>query len=144
MSSPVELQQFKHLLRENGRFVTIARLRLFGILQSHPALTLKELIALTHKHDQVTVYRNIDLFEKLGIINRFRLGWNTKIELSDLFRHHHHHLTCVSCGKIISLPEDNLIEKQINLLTVKKDFTPIDHQLEIRGYCSACKLRNPG
>lgn len=139
--SKVELNQFKDLLRDNGNFVTMPRLRLFGNLQSHPALTMKELIKLTSKHDQVTVYRNIDLFEKLGVINRIRLGWNTKIELSDIFQHHHHHMSCVQCGKVWTLPEDPLIEKQIAELTRSKMFKAYDHQLEIRGVCSGCQKR---
>jgi Fe2+ or Zn2+ uptake regulation protein len=114
-------------------------MRLFNTLQKHPALTLKELIQRTTKHDQVTVYRTIELFEKLGIINKLRLGWETKIELSDIFRHHHHHLTCLACGKIKALEEEPIIEKRINLLAQRLDFKPVDHQLEIRGYCKSCR-----
>jgi Fur family transcriptional regulator, ferric uptake regulator len=136
--SKIELKRFKQLLRENDNFVTMPRLRLFGYLQSHPALTMKELIKLTSKHDQVTVYRNVDLFEKLGIINRIRLGWNTKIELSDIFQHHHHHISCSKCNKMWTLKEDPIIESQIEKLANIKGFKPLDHQLEIRGLCSSC------
>lgn len=134
-----EFLRFKKLLKQNGHFVTAPRMRLFGLLQIHPALTLKELINLIEKHDQVTVYRNMNLFESLGIINRLRLGWHTKIELSDIFKHHHHHLSCVSCGKVWTLKEDEVIEKQIGKLATAKNFKAMDHQLEIRGLCSACQ-----
>jgi Fur family ferric uptake transcriptional regulator len=115
------------------------RMRMFGMLQNNPALTLKELIKLVKKHDQVTVYRNIELFEKLGIINRLRLGWHTKIELSDIFQHHHHHIACINCGKVWALKEDKLIEQQIKILAQSKQFKTIDHQLEIRGLCAKCQ-----
>lgn len=138
--SDIEFMRFKKLLKQEGYFVTAPRMRMFGLLQRHPALTLKELIRLTHKHDQVTVYRTVDLFERIGIINRLRLGWHTKIELSDLFQHHHHHVTCIRCGKIIDLEEDNDIENNIARLTKRLGFTPTDHQLEIRGYCQHCKI----
>lgn len=137
----IELKRFKDLLRDNGNFVTMPRLRLFGNLQSHPALTMKELIKLTNKHDQVTVYRNVDLFESLGIINRLRLGWTTKIELSDLFLHHHHHLTCSKCGKTWAMAEDQHIETRIESLARSKGFKPLDHQLEIRGLCKDCQTK---
>lgn len=136
--SKVELDRFKQLLRDNGYFVTTPRLRLFGNLQAHPALTMKELIKLTAKHDQATIYRNVDLFEKLGIINRLRLGWNTKIELGDLFRHHHHHIACTQCNKIWALNEDPIIEEQIEKAARTKGFRPTDHQLQIRGLCQDC------
>lgn len=137
-----EFVMFKKLLRKNSNFVTMPRMRLFATLQKHPALTLKELIAATPKHDQVTVYRNVDLFEKLGIINRLRLGWQTKIELSDIFLHHHHHLTCIKCSKIFDLPENTMIEEQINKIAKENSFKPTDHQLEIRGYCHSCSSNN--
>lgn len=134
----MELKRFKKLLRENGNFVTVPRLRLFGVLQNHTTLTLKELITHIHKHDQATVYRNIELFEQLGIINRLRLGWHTKIELSDIFQHHHHHMSCVSCGKIFILKDNRTIENEISRIATKNGFKAIDHQLEIRGLCQKC------
>lgn len=135
----VEFLRFKKVLKSNGHFLTKPRMRLFAILQKRPALTMQELIPLLDRHDQVTVYRNITLFEQLGIVNRLRLGWKTKIELSDVFQHHHHHFTCVSCGKVITIKEDPIIEKHIALLAKSGKFQALDHQLEIRGYCSVCQ-----
>lgn len=135
----VEFRRFKKLLKTNGYFVTQPRMRLFGHLQKRPTLTMKKLIRLVDAHDQVTIYRNVDLFEKLGIINRLRLGWETKIELSDIFRHHHHHFTCVKCGKIIALPDDPDLEERISLLGRGKGLRALDHQLEIRGLCKTCQ-----
>lgn len=134
----MELRQFKKLLRKNSNTITKPRLRLFAILQQHPSLTLKQLIRLLNKHDQVTVYRNIDLFEKLGIVNRLQLGWLTKIELSDIFHHHHHHFSCINCGRVIVLREDPVIEKHIAQATKRRGFKTMDHQLEIRGLCPKC------
>lgn len=136
-----EFLRFKKLLKSNGYFITKPRMSLFGILQNYPAPTLKELIKLTNKHDQVTVYRTVELFEKLGIINLLRLGWHTKIELSDIFQHHHHHISCLNCGMVWDLTEDPLIERQISNLTKAKQFMATDHQLEIRGLCKSCQKK---
>jgi Fur family ferric uptake transcriptional regulator len=135
----VESKRFKALLKSHGHFMTKPRLRLFTILQEHSILTIPELIALLERHDQATVYRNIKLFEELGVINRLRLGWNSKLELSDMFQHHHHHLTCISCGKVIALPEDELIEERIGTISRTNHFKAVDHQLEIRGLCTTCQ-----
>jgi len=137
----MELNRFKNLLKQNGHFVTKPRLRLFAILQKRPALTMQQLIVLLNRHDQTTVYRNIDLFEKLGIVNRIRLGWHTKIELSDVFIHHHHHFSCLKCGRVINLPENRIVENQIAQLGASKQFKAMDHQLEIRGLCQTCTLK---
>jgi Fur family ferric uptake transcriptional regulator len=137
--SSAEFEQFKRLLKKDGYFVTKPRMRLFGLLQSHPALSLKELIKLTKKHDQVTVYRNVDLFEKLGVVTRLRLGWNTKIELSDMFRHHHHHMSCLKCGRVYILKDSPAIEHEIARISSGSGFKATDHQLEISGLCKNCQ-----
>lgn len=138
MVATPEFNQFKHLLKQNRQFVTKPRMRLFAILQKHNALLINELITLLDKHDQATVYRNIKVFERLGIISRLQLGWHSKLELSDIFRHHHHHLTCLKCSKVIVLKENSVIEKEISRVTQKLNFKPTDHQLEIRGLCQTC------
>lgn len=134
-----EFFQFKKLLKNKGNFITAPRVRLFSMLQHNPALTMKQLVKLTNKHDQSTVYRNINLFEELGIINRLRLGWHSKVELSDIFRHHHHHMSCVNCGKVWRLREDPIIEAHIAHLSEVKNFKAMEHQLEIRGQCNSCQ-----
>ena len=135
----IEFANFKKLLKDNGYFITKPRLRLFALLHHHPEISIKQLVVLADKNDQSTVYRNLILFEKLGIINRLRLGWHSKVELSDMFQHHHHHFTCLKCGNVTILPENSLLEDQINKLAVSKNFSQTDHQLEIRGHCSACQ-----
>ncbi len=135
----VELDRFKQVLKNNGHFVTKPRLRLFGHLQNHKVVTVSQLISLLSHHDQATVYRNIKIFEGLGIISRLQLGWHSKLELSDTFQHHHHHMTCLKCGKVTVLNEDPAIEKQIEHMSARSNFKPIHHQLEIRGLCHICK-----
>lgn len=136
-----EIKLFKRLLRRNRNFITQPRLRLFALLQKNKAVTMNQLISRLPQQDRATVYRNIKLFEQLGIINRLQLGWHSKIELSDIFVHHHHHLTCLRCGKVYTLSENRIIEKQIARMSAENDFRSMDHQLEIRGYCKNCKVR---
>jgi Fur family transcriptional regulator, ferric uptake regulator len=135
----VEVKRFRELLTANGYFVTQPRLRLFKILQAHNELTIPQLITLLDLHDQATVYRNIKLFENLGIVSRLRLGWHSKLELSDIFRHHHHHMTCLACGKVVILKDNRAIEQQIERVSHALKFKSVDHQLEIRGYCHKCQ-----
>ena len=134
----IEFANFKKLLKDNEYFITKPRLRLFALLHHHPEISIKQLVALANKNDQSTVYRNLIIFERLGIINRLRLGWHSKVELSDMFQHHHHHFTCLKCGQVTILPENSLLEDQINKLAASKNFSQTDHQLEIRGLCQSC------
>jgi Fe2+ or Zn2+ uptake regulation protein len=134
-----ELKRFKDLLKKHGGFATKQRIELFKYLQSSPAVTISKLIDDLPSQDQATVYRNIKLFEQLGVINRLQLGWNSKLELSSQFHDHHHHMTCVNCGKVIAWEEDPSIELRIQTLAMKLEFLPQDHQLEVRGLCQNCQ-----
>lgn len=135
----LEFRRFKKLLKSNGYFVTLPRQRLFGYLQSHPALTIKQLINLVDKHNQATVYRNLILFEKLGIVTKLQIGRHSKVELTDKFRHHHHHLTCTNCGKVLVLKDNQIIEIELAWIGQGTGFKITDHQLEIRGLCQNCQ-----
>lgn len=66
-----------------------------------------------------TVYRNLELLEKLGIIHRFDYGdGQSRYEISlggEEGEHYHHHLICRECGAIGEFKSDLLetIEKRI-------------------------------
>lgn len=134
-----ELHRFKDILRKSGSFATKQRVELFKYLQSHPEVTIHKLIEELPNQDQATVYRNIKLFEALGVVSRLQLGWNSKLELSSQFHDHHHHMTCVNCGKVMAWEEDPTIELRIQTVALKLGFLPHDHQLEIRGLCKKCQ-----
>lgn len=134
-----ELQRFKELLKKHGSFATKTRIELFNYLQSSPAVSISKLISDLPTQDQATIYRNIKLFEQIGIVNRLQLGWNSRLELSSQFHDHHHHMSCVSCGKIIAWEEDPVIELRIQTVAMKMGFYPQNHQLEISGLCQNCQ-----
>lgn len=134
-----ELNEFKKILKSAGSFATKPRLGLFRYLQSHPEVSIHQLMNDITQQDQATIYRNIKLFEKLGIVNRLQLGWSSKLELSSRFHDHHHHMTCTNCGKVIAWEEDPTIELRIQTVALKLRFLPQDHQLEIRGLCENCQ-----
>lgn len=132
------IKQFKTLLQKNNSSITKARVNLFQLLlNSHP-LSMSEIINQVKSSDRASVYRNIDLFQKLGIINRVNIGWKYKLELSDKFVAHHHHLNCLSCNQSISINEHEPIEKLVQTITQKLKFTPQNHHFEIDGLCLDC------
>lgn len=131
-------QKFKDHLKKHGFFATKPRLQLFRILLRHSSMSMNELIEALPKQDKSSVYRNVDLLEKLGVLLRVQLGWKSKYELSDLFHDHHHHLTCLRCEKVIIIDEDLVIEQELQRLSFLSNFKAIDHTLEIRGLCQDC------
>jgi Fur family ferric uptake transcriptional regulator len=132
-------QTLKELLQLHGHSYTKQRQAVFKALLGQEAMNMNELnILLAGQLDRVSVYRTIALFEQLGIVQRLNNGWKYKLELTDVFNEHHHHLSCIKCGKIISLNEDSL-EEFITNLSSAQGFKPTKHQVEIQGYCRECQ-----
>lgn len=126
------------LLRRRGFSSTKQRHLVFELLLHQEPMTMNELYRRADKRlDRASIYRTVSLFEELGIISRIAIGWKYKIELSDIFAEHHHHLTCRTCHKVTPINRSEL-EQFITRLAKENDFTPIEHQVEIQGYCRSC------
>jgi Fur family ferric uptake transcriptional regulator len=135
-----DVKTFKHILSENGYRLTDARVATFKLLMSIEPQSVNQLLKkAAGKIDRVSLYRNIEVFEKLGIAHRIYIGWKYKIELSDDFVAHHHHLSCLSCGKIIDIEDEQHIDEFIEEVTNKFGFKPRRHQFEVDGYCKDCR-----
>lgn len=137
MSSDID--QLRDTLRNHGQSLTASRQTVFKALRHQEPQTMHEIIAAcAGQTDRASVYRTITLFEQLGIVQRIHIGWKYKLELTDTFSHHHHHLACSQCGMVIPLTEDTVLENMLSQLAASHDFQPQSHQLEIRGLCAKC------
>lgn len=130
-------------LKQSGYSLTQQRQQLFDLLQKQEPLTMQQLVQRTKQIDRASVYRSVALFERLGIINRLYAGWKYKIELSDVFTAHHHHLTCLRCHTIIPINAQKM-EQLITQVANEQHFVPTNHQIEIQGYCAVCQYASPG
>jgi Fur family ferric uptake transcriptional regulator len=131
---------FRSLLSRHNYHVTKARLVVFRILQSPEPLSIREIIDKSKEQiDRVSVYRAIDLFEKLGVIHKIYIGWKDKIELSDTFLDHHHHLSCTNCGKIVKIQDEKHIDSFIDSIVKEHGFVAVQHRFEVDGVCPTCQ-----
>ncbi|SDI86651.1 zinc uptake regulator, Fur family [Alteribacillus bidgolensis] len=83
-----------------------------------------------------TVYRNLALFEEMGILEMTELEGEKRFRFSCSTTKHHHHLICLECGKtkqIHSCPMDWIEE------SVEGEFEVTGHKFEIYGYCTECQ-----
>ncbi|MDB5161019.1 MAG: transcriptional regulator, Fur family transcriptional regulator, ferric uptake regulator [Candidatus Saccharibacteria bacterium] len=133
------INTLRALLKQKGYSLTKPRLIVFGVLAGKEPQTMAEIIGLTaNKIDRATVYRTIELFEQAGIAHRLNIGFKYKIELTEVFNGHHHHLHCTACGRTFPLPANPMLETMIDTVASKADFAPRGHQLEIYGLCQNC------
>lgn len=128
------------ILKKHGHSLTRPRKLVYDLLDGQEPQSMQVLARrAADRADRSTVYRTVDLYEQLGIVHRLNVGWKYKIELSDAFSEHHHHLHCTNCGATLPLPANNMLETMINTVAVKEDFSPRSHQLEIYGQCPNCR-----
>jgi Fur family transcriptional regulator, ferric uptake regulator len=92
------------------------------------------------KVSAATVYRTMKLLTELGIAHAQQFGdGHTRYE-SAVDRHHHDHLICTGCGKIIEFENDR-IESLQDAVARKHGFTVMHHKLELYGRCADCGPR---
>jgi Fe2+ or Zn2+ uptake regulation protein len=135
-----EEKLLRKILEDNHYKITRARLLIFKLLRNNEPQTITRLVAAsTKKIDRVSVYRVINLYERLGVVKRINIGWKYRLELSEIFLDHHHHISCLGCGRVVAIKEDVEIEKLIEKLGKTSGFVLKSHQLELQGYCNQCR-----
>ncbi len=132
-------QQFKDHLRTAGERVTAPRLSVFRALLRHSPMPMSKLIVKARADgvDPVTTYRTVDLFRKLGLVQEVGMGRNRLMELSDNYQAHHHHFTCLMCGKIDDF-DSSALEYELQRIGGELGAEISWHQLEITGTCAGC------
>ena len=135
-----EIDNFTQLLRTHDVNVTAARLAIFRtLLKSEAPLKNGEIASLTPSVNRASVYRTLELFDRLGVTMTFVRGWTPFIELAEPFRPHHHHLVCEKCDGVTVITSDE-VEKLIHQLAKIHSFAPSSHHFEIKGLCKSCRL----
>lgn len=138
-----QLQILHDILKRHGYSTTQPRRLVFKLLVDQEPQSMHDLFVKAEgKIDRASLYRIIRIFEQTGIAQRVYIGWKYKIELTDIFTHHHHHISCLGCHKLIAIREDEEIEKLIQEVAKKHHVLATSHQLEVQGYCQACQTKN--
>lgn len=127
-------------LKEHGYSTTATRLAVLKALEDTHPLSMNELVQKLEKSvNRASIYRTVDLYEKLGIVQRLNIGWKYKLELSNEFQDHHHHLICTACGHIKSFQEPANLNYMLEAIAQHDGFLLQNHQLELQGLCKNCQ-----
>ncbi|MBR4153644.1 MAG: transcriptional repressor [Selenomonadaceae bacterium] len=91
-----------------------------------------------------TVYRSLDLLCELGMLVHVDFGDGCaryELNSADPKVHHHHHLICLKCKKVIEFEED-LLEMLEAYIEKKSGFQILNHEVKFFGYCSDCRAES--
>ena len=124
-----------------GRLLTVQRRLLLELLREADGhIDAKDLyrraIARDDSISTATVYRSLNLFKQLGLIEERRLGkvrcyYETKQSAE------HQHLVCQGCGKVIEF-ETPLVRELVHTIQKKHSFKVTKAELYLEGYCPRC------
>lgn len=125
-------------MKQAGLRTTHVRKHIFAVLlgASQP-LSIQTIVAQLPTAHYVSIYRSVDALHKAGIIKQVPRGFKNTFELSDMFKPHHHHATCESCGKSVEI-SDKRLEDLMRLLSVEAGLQPTRHHFELFGVCRLC------
>lgn len=130
-------------LRRQARRLTGPRQAILRLLASaRRPLSSKELHEALPRGfcDVVTVYRSLQLLEKLRAVQRYDLGDGVAryrlLPAGD--DGHHHHLVCRACSRVVELDHCILGELEARLAR-ESGYTELTHRLQFFGVCPACR-----
>ncbi|SEO70710.1 Fur family transcriptional regulator, zinc uptake regulator [Amphibacillus marinus] len=135
----MKIEEALALLKEAGYKYTDKREMILTFFANEDRYrTAKDLLAYLEPHFEGisfdTIYRNLHLFNQLGILESTELNGEKNYQMS-CAKHHHHHFICKDCGltkEIHACPMDRLP-------TELNNFVIDDHKFEIYGLCPHCQ-----
>lgn len=97
-----------------------------------------EIVITGRSPHKTSIYRELERLCAKGVVQELQLRNDEKLyELADE-AHHHHHLICHGCKKIIPIDFADDLDSQANGIAKKHGFKVTDHSLEFFGFCESC------
>ncbi len=87
---------------------------------------------------RATVFRSLEIFEALGLVERVHLARGEHAYVSCDPARHHHHLVCEACGRSIEV-RDVEIGPIARVVEERTGFVVDSHRIEFFGVCPACQ-----
>lgn len=139
------INRYECILQKEGYKLTNQRKEILNAMYEnrHEHLSSEDVHEIISKKNPelgiATVYRTLQLFEKLNIVykinfddglSRYELNLGTE-------NHQHHHLICIKCGKVKEVKMD-LLEALEDQIEKEGNFKIVDHNVKFYGYCEDC------
>ncbi len=136
------LDEIYDILKSRGDRLTYQKKQILSTLFENMdrVLSVGEIIAKLPDDksiDDATVYRNIQRFAELNIVESFVDESGVSRYVLSCHSGHHHHMICTSCGRIFEIPCMNHFW---NECAKDNGFEESYHKLEVYGKCSECKI----
>lgn len=143
MAEYMSLNELLVKVRMRGGRLTKTRIAILGgfLLATKPLSPLEIISYLEGekiKVNKTTVYRELNFLLENNLIREVRL-LEGKTAFYELSGEHRHHLICLKCRQIQSLPMDHQLCQQEKIINQQNNFKVLDHSLEFYGLCKKCQ-----
>ena len=147
MPDTFTMEDLRRKLQERQNKMTPQRREVLQIFLDHPGehLSAEDVHdILREKKSEIglaTVYRTLELLSDLGVLLKLKLDdrfCSYEINTTDPSMHHHHHLICEKCGKLVEFEED-LLDGLEQKIEAKLGFHVLNHEVKFIGYCKECR-----
>src|SRR5436190_22643621 len=98
----------------------------------------QELRQLDPRIGRATVFRSIEKLVERRLLDRIEFADGSHRYRVCGDSHHHHHLTCIDCHRVVEV-EVCLPKEQLSALASQTHFAIEDHSISLFGYCSTCR-----
>ena len=85
-----------------------------------------------------TVYRNLQLFKELGLVEEHQFGSRRCYETAPQAKHHH--LVCLGCGQVFEF-RCSSTERLKDEINRREGFRVTEAEVRLGGYCPECQQR---
>jgi len=107
------------------------------------SVTAKEIADHLHAQGEdigvASIYRTLELLDNLRLTRRVDAAEGVaRYEPVEPNGQHHHHIVCDSCGEVAAF-EDSDLERAIERLAKRVEFSIDAHDVTLRGECPACR-----
>ncbi len=107
-------------------------------------LTIPELLAARADLAQSSVYRNLSVLERAGVVRRLLTHDDfARYELAEDLTEHHHHLICDRCGRVEDFVVPGGLEadldRSLSKVASRHGFTHSSHRVDLVGTCALCR-----
>lgn len=137
------IEKLNHYLQDKGLKRTQQRDIIAQTLfaKPHKHYRIEEILEESRKNDSsisyATVYRTLMMLVDAGLAHQRHFG-KGQSQFEVVTDHHHDHLICTKCKKIVEF-ENDTIEKLQESVAKNHGFKLVHHKMELYGICRECQ-----
>lgn len=129
--------KIEEILKKHKKSITSERKILFWEMQKFHIFTAKDIEENFSHIGRASVFRTIKLFCEIWVLRRLSLEAGVEQYEVNSHDHHHEHMKCENCGKVLSF-DSNFLCELLKKVAKNHHFQLREHSINLFGTCKNC------